>query len=179
MGDGASLEFSLSGLVGGSGVLGSWVGSAGLVLRSQGTSGWEGFSRWRARGMWVLTFQCSLRLSPAAASVAATANAISATATTTTHALLGVLEERGSIGTGFQTGRGQAQRLLVWVGDGAWVGFLGWVRGTGPALAGNVGTEGAFALARVGDEGVDVPVLAPAQARCCHCLGLSHLCSHY
>jgi hypothetical protein len=128
VGDGASLEFSLSGLVGGSGVLGSWVGSAGLVLRSQGTSGQEGLSRWRAWGMRVLTFQCSLRLRPAAASVAATANAISATATTTTtYALLGVLEERGSIGTGFQTGRGQAQRLLVWVGDGAWVGSAGLV----------------------------------------------------
>ena len=178
MGDGASLEFSLSGLVGGSGVLGSWVGSAGLVLRSQGTSGQEGLSRWRAWGMRVLTFQCSLRLRPAAASVAATANAISATATTTTtYALLGVLEERGSIGTGFQTGREQAQRLLVWVGDGAWVGFLGGVRGTGPALAGNVGTGGVFALAREGDEGVDVPVLAPAQSR--FGLGLSRLCSDY
>ena len=29
---------------------------------------------------------------------------------------------------------------------GSWVGFLGWVRGTGPALAGNVGIGGAFAL---------------------------------
>ena len=82
-------------------------------------------------GVRVLTFQCSLRLSPAAASVAAAANTISATATTTTHALLGVLEERGSIGTGFQTGKGQAQRLLVWVGDGrglgSWVGSAGLV----------------------------------------------------
>ena len=142
-----------------------WVRGTGPALA--GNVGIGGVFALAREGGRVLTFQCSLRLSPAAASVAATANAISATATTTTHALLGVLEERGSIGTGFQTGRGQAQRLLVWVGDGAWVGFLGWVRGTGPALAGNVGIGGVFALAREGDEGVDVPVLAPAQSRCC------------
>ena len=74
-------------LVGGFG-LGSWVGSAGLVLRSQGTSGWAGFSRWRARGMRVLTFQCSLRLSPAAATLAIPT------------VFLEVLGERGSIETG-------------------------------------------------------------------------------
>ena len=154
-----------------------WVRGTGPALA--GNVGIGGVFALAREGGRVLTFQCSLRLSPAAASVAATANAISATATTTTttYALLGVLEERGSIGTGFQTGRGQAQRLLVWVGDGAWVGFLGGVRGTGPALAGNVGTGGAFALAREGDEGVDVPVLAPAQSR--FGLGLSRLCSDY
>ena len=38
--------------------------------------------------------------------------------------------------------------------------FGGALRGTGPALAGNVGTGGAFALARDGDQDVDVPTLA-------------------
>ena len=32
-----------------------------------------------------------------------------------------------------------------------WVAFGVWLRGTVPALAGNVGTGGAFALAREGD----------------------------
>ena len=40
------------------------------------------------------------------------------------------------------------------------------LRGIGPALAGNVGTGSAFALAREGDQGVDVPMLAPARSRC-------------
>ena len=107
-----------------------WVRGTGPALA--GNVGMGGVFALARAGVRVLTFQCSLRLSPAAASVAAAANTISATATTTTHALLGVLEERGSIGTGFQTGRGQTQRLLVWVGDGAWVGFLCWVLGLGP-----------------------------------------------
>ena len=38
--------------------------------------------------------------------------------------------------------------------------------GIGPALAGNVGTGGAFALSREGDQGVDVPMLAPDLSRC-------------
>ena len=38
--------------------------------------------------------------------------------------------------------------------------------GIGPALAGNFGTGGAFALSREGDQDVDVPMLAPARARC-------------
>ena len=38
--------------------------------------------------------------------------------------------------------------------------------GNGPALAGNVGTGSAFALSRDGDQGVDVPMLAPARSRC-------------
>ena len=33
--------------------------------------------------------------------------------------------------------------------------------GIGPALAGNVGAGGAFALSREGDQDVDVPMLAP------------------
>ena len=55
---------------------------------------------------------------------------------------------------------------------------MGWVRGTGPALAGNVGMGGVFALAREGGEGVDVPVLAPAQSRCCfgRRYGQCHFC---
>ncbi len=42
-----------------------WVGSAGPVLRSQGTLGQAGISRCRARGIRVSTFQCSLRSGPA------------------------------------------------------------------------------------------------------------------
>ena len=44
----------------------------------------------------------------------------------------------------------------------SWVGLCG----RGPALAGNVGTGGAFALSREGDQGVDVPMLAPDLSRC-------------
>ncbi len=53
--------------------------------------------------------------------------------------------------------------------------WLGWrlrisastgLRGIGPALAGNVGAGWAFALSRDGDQGVDVPMLAPARSRC-------------
>ena len=40
------------------------------------------------------------------------------------------------------------------------------LRGIGPALAGNVGAGWAFALSREGDQGVDVPMLAPARSRC-------------
>ena len=40
------------------------------------------------------------------------------------------------------------------------------LRGIGPALAGNVGAGWAFALSREGDQDVDVPMLAPARARC-------------
>ncbi len=40
------------------------------------------------------------------------------------------------------------------------------LRGTSPALAGNVGTGGAFARPRDGDQDVDVPTLAPARSRC-------------
>jgi len=48
------------------------------------------------------------------------------------------------------------QRIVSWVG----------LCGIGPALAGNVGTGGAFALSREGNQGVDVPMLAPALSRC-------------
>ena len=41
------------------------MGSAGPVLRSQGTLGPAGTSRWRARGNRMSTFQCSLRTDPA------------------------------------------------------------------------------------------------------------------
>jgi hypothetical protein len=44
--------------------------------------------------------------------------------------------------------------------DPAPLGVFGW------ALAGNVGTGWAFALSREGDQGVDVPMLAPARSRC-------------
>ena len=40
------------------------------------------------------------------------------------------------------------------------------LRGIGPALAGNVGAGWAFALSREGEQGVDVPMLAPARSRC-------------
>jgi hypothetical protein len=45
-----------------------WWGSAGSVLRSQGTLGPVELSRGRARGIKVSTFLCSLRPNPAAAS---------------------------------------------------------------------------------------------------------------
>ncbi len=44
--------------------------------------------------------------------------------------------------------------------------YLGGLRGTDPALAGNVGTGWAFALTREGYQNVDVPMLAPARSRC-------------
>ena len=44
---------------------GRWWGSAGSVLRSQGTLGPAGLSRCRARGTRVSTFQCSLWTDPA------------------------------------------------------------------------------------------------------------------
>ena len=44
------------------------------------------------------------------------------------------------------------------------------LRGIGPALAGNVGAGWAFALSREGDQGVDVPMLAPARSRCRQCV---------
>ncbi len=43
------------------------------------------------------------------------------------------------------------------------------LRGIGPALAGNVGTGSAFARPRDGDQGVDVPMLAPARSRSASC----------
>ena len=45
--------------------------------------------------------------------------------------------------------------------------FLGGLPGIGPALAGNVGASWAFALARDGNQDVDVPMLAPARSHCC------------
>ena len=45
--------------------LGRGVGSAGPVLRPQGTLGPVGPSRWRARGNRMSTFQCPLRTGPA------------------------------------------------------------------------------------------------------------------
>ena len=42
-------------------------GSAGSVLRSQGTWGQEELSRYRTDGIRMWTFQCSLRPDPAAA----------------------------------------------------------------------------------------------------------------
>ena len=47
-------------------------------------------------------------------------------------------------------------------GTGSWWGL----RGTSPALAGNVGTGSAFARPRDGDQDVDVPTLAPDRSRC-------------
>ena len=78
-----------------------WVRGTGPALA--GNVGIGGAFALRARGSRVSTFLCSLRLSPAAALVAATANAISATAIIAATALLGVLGERGSIGTGSKT----------------------------------------------------------------------------
>ena len=47
--------------------LGVFGGSAGSVLRSQGTLGPAELSRYRARGIRMSTFLCSLRPEPAAA----------------------------------------------------------------------------------------------------------------
>ena len=40
------------------------------------------------------------------------------------------------------------------------------LRGTSPAFAGNVGASETFALAREGEQDVDVPVLTPDRTRC-------------
>jgi hypothetical protein len=135
-----------------------WVRGTGPALA--GNVGIGGAFALRARGGKVSTFLCSLRLSSAAASVAATANAISATATiaaptTAPTALLGVLGERGSIGTGSKTS-----------GVGRKVG-----RGLGPRDWSCARRERwdrrSFRAAREGEQDVDVPMLAPAQSRCC------------
>jgi hypothetical protein len=57
--------------------------------------------------------------------------------------------------------------VLRWqsAGAGAWGLWAVGLRGIGPALAGNVGASWAFALSRDGDQGVDVPMLAPARSR--------------
>ncbi len=164
--DGASLEFSLSGpscpgwwVLG----LGSWVGFLGWVRGTgpalAGNIGIGGAFALRARGSKVSTFLCSLRLSPAASLVAATANAISATAIIATTALLGFLGERGSIGTGSKTS-GVGRKVGGKVG-----------RGLGPRDWSCARRERwdrrCFRAAREGEQGVDVPMLAPAQSRCC------------
>ena len=67
--------------------------------------------------------------------------------------------------------RGHSQLFLVMI---SWLrrGVVFWcvagrrLCGNGPALAGNVGTGSAFARSRDGDQGVDVPMLAPARSRC-------------
>jgi hypothetical protein len=58
--------------------------------------------------------------------------------------------------------------VLRWqsAGAGAWGLWAVGLRGIGPALAGNVGAGWAFALSRDGNQGVDVPMLAPARSRC-------------
>ena len=64
---------------------------------------------------------------------------------------------------------GQARSFLTLGGSFFWdqrVGLRVGLCGIGPALAGNVGTGGAFALSREGDQGVDVPMLAPDLSRC-------------
>ena len=61
--------------------------------------------------------------------------------------------------------RGRAPRDQF-VRRAPWDRFVVGLRGTSPALAGNVGTGGAFALSRDGDQDVDVPTLAPDRSRC-------------
>ena len=66
--------------------------------------------------------------------------------------------------------RGHSQLFLVmrsWLRRGVvfWCVAGRRLRGIGPALAGNVGTGSAFARPRDGDQGVDVPMLAPARSR--------------
>ena len=63
---------------------------------------------------------------------------------------------------------GIRKRPVKWVSAELVVLARFWValRGNGPALAGNLGTGWAFALSREGDQGVDVPMLAPTRSRC-------------
>ena len=70
-------------------------------------------------------------------------------------------------------GTGSLDRFVVKgsagsVCEGRLRGTCSWwgLRGTSPAHAGNVGTGRAFARPRDGDQGVDVPTLAPARSRC-------------
>jgi len=106
--------------------LGSWVGLLGWVRGTgpalAGNVGIGGAFALRARGGKVSTFLCSLRLSPAAALVAATANAISATATIAapTTAPTALLEGFGRKGINRGDQEGQAPRLAerAWGGKG-------------------------------------------------------------
>ena len=77
---------------------------------------------------------------------------------------LGALYPRGAVADC----RGRLPGLALGISASTEVGGIGreGLRGTSPALAGNVGTGGAFALSRDGDQDVDVPTLAPDRSRC-------------
>jgi hypothetical protein len=94
------------------------------------------------------TFLCSLRPGPAAASWKR--------------------REKGSVPHFYTKGATltYSQRRVVGPGLLTRGSSSGGLRGIGPKLAGNVGTGWAFALAREGDQDVDVPMLAPARSRC-------------
>ena len=106
------------------------------ALRSQGSLGEEGFSR-VARGGEVDRFQCSLRPDPA------------------TLRFLGAVQNRACTrrerGDRWSAARGRSH-LFTQKGTLLTIQLpLRWLRRTGPVLAGNVGTGGAFALAREGE----------------------------
>ena len=69
---------------------------------------------------------------------------------------LGALYPRGAVADC----RGRLPGLALEIGASTGL------RGTGPALAGNVGAGWAFARPRDGGQGVDVPMLAAARSRC-------------
>ena len=130
------------GLVGGG-------GSAGSVLRSQGTLGPAGLSRLRARGIRMSTFLCSLRPDPAAASW------IGCSMRESDSRRFGMRHRFSKEGLqGLQDLGPSARGLVRHVGRG------GAPRG-GPAFAGNV-SIGRFRAAR--DEGQDVHVPMPSPA---------------
>ncbi len=127
-------------------------GSAGSVLRSQGTLGPAKLSRYRARGIRMSTFLCSLRPGPAAALW------IGCSMRKSDSRRFGMRHRFSE--EGLQDLGPSARGLVRHVGRG------GGLRGIGPALAGNVGAGWAFALSREGDQDVDVPMLAADRSRC-------------
>ena len=160
-------------------------GSAGTVLRSQEGSGKDGAFALCARDFGD-RLQCSLRPDPAAAwriwgcSVVPVLRRKAlgrwgVRSAPTGHRILA----RGET-PGMEHNRSVLKERRIPSGAitcFAVAGCLGWrlgirvstgLRGNGPALAGNVGTGSAFALSR--DQGVDVPMLAPARSRCRQCV---------
>ena len=118
--------------------LGRGWGSAGSVLRLQGSSREHGLSR-GARGMRVIASNARsgpIPLPPMRAWWVAICRSFG----------IGRLSLRFVDGWRFLGGGCVAGLAMV---AGSWVGL----RGIGPALAGNVGTGGAFALSREGESG--------------------------
>ena len=124
-------------------------GSAGSVLRSQGTLGRAQRSRWRARGIRMSTFLCSLRPGPAAALW------IGCSMRESDSRRFGMRHRFSKEGLqGLQDLGPSARGLVRHVGRG------GAPRG-GPAFAGNV-SIGRFRAASDEGQDVHVPMLSPA-----------------